>query len=92
MARETHAVNTVVALLLLAPTLAAVIIGTLLLLGVKPHLVFLPGFVVLSTLKTFGFRAPNAVGVLSTLILWWGIVIVIWLGLQRVWRGRRRKA
>jgi hypothetical protein len=86
MARDTRAVNAVIALLLLAPILAAVIIATLLLFGVKPQLVFLPGHVVLSRLAAFGFRAPNAVGVLSTEFFWWVIVIVVWLGVRRLWR------
>ena len=75
-----------VALLLLAPVLAAVIIGTLLLLGVDPHLVFLPGFAVKSGLESFGFHVPNRVGVLSTVVLWWAIVVSVWLALRRLWR------
>jgi hypothetical protein len=81
------AVLRVVALLIVAPILAAVIISTLLLFGVEPHLVFLPGFVVQSRLEAFGFRhVTNRVGVLSTVVLWWGIVVLVWLTLRRLWR------
>ena len=76
-----------VALLLLAPVLAVVIIATLLLLGVEPHLVFLPGFVVKSRLEAFGFHVPNAVGVLTTVVVWWTIVVSVWLALRRLRPG-----
>jgi len=69
MTVSTRAVLALVALLLVAPTLAAVLIGALLLFGVDPHLVFLPGHVVKSGLETFGVHASNRVGVLSTLIV-----------------------
>jgi hypothetical protein len=76
-----------VALLVLAPILAAVMIGTLLLLGVDPHLVFLPGFVVKARLEAFGFHVPNRVGVLSTVVFCWAIIVSVWLALRRLWRG-----
>ena len=76
--------RTVIGLLLLAPILAAVLIAALLLFGVKPHLVFLPGHAVRSGLAARGFRAPNAVGVLTTFVVWWGIVAAVWLGVRRV--------
>ncbi len=76
-----------VALFVLAPVLAAVIISTLLLFGVQPHLVFLPGFFVKERLAAFGFRAPNAVGVLTTVAVWWAIVVVLWLAVRRLWRS-----
>jgi hypothetical protein len=75
-----------VALLLLAPILAAVMIATLLLLGVEPHLVFLPGFVIKSRLEAFGFHVPNQVGVISTVVIWWAIIVSVWLALRRLWR------
>jgi predicted membrane metal-binding protein len=53
---------TAIALLVVAP-IGAVVISVLLLFGVTPHLVFLPGFAVRAKLSTLGFQAPNAVGV-----------------------------
>jgi hypothetical protein len=82
----TRPVLGLVALLVLAPILAAVLICTLLLLGVEPHLVFLPGFFIKSRLEAFGFHVPNAVGVLTTGILWWAIVVSVWLALRRLRR------
>lgn len=75
-----------VALLLVAPIGAAVIISVLLLFGVTPHLVFLPGFALRTTLAALGIHAPNAVGVLVTLAAWWAIIVIVWLGARRVWR------
>jgi hypothetical protein len=50
-------------------------------------LVFLPGFAVKSSLESFGFHVPNPVGVLSTVVLWWAIIVSVWLALRRLWRG-----
>lgn len=73
---------TAIALFVIAPIGAAVIISVLLLFGVTPHLVFLPGFAVRSGL---GFHTPNAVGVLVTLIAWWAIIVIVWVGVRRIW-------
>ena len=73
-------------LVVLAPIGAAVTVGTLLLLGVNPHTVFLPGLIVKSWLEAFGFHAPNAVGVLSTVFLWWAVIVAAGLA----WDRRRR--
>jgi hypothetical protein len=78
-----------VALLVVAPIAAVVIIATLLLLGVSPHLVFLPGLFVKSRLEGFGFHVPHAVGVLTTVFIWWAIVVSLWLGLRRLFHERR---
>ena len=86
MAALPRALLALVALLVLAPTLAVVIISALLLFGVDPHLVFLPGHVVKSRLEAVGFHSPNWVGVLSTVVVWWGIVLLVWLAVRRVWR------
>ena len=80
-----------VALLVVAPIGAAVIISTLLLFGVTPHSAFLPGFVVKSRLEAFGFHVPNAVGVLTTVFLWWVIIVLVWLGLRRLFRLDQRR-
>lgn len=72
-------------LLVLAPIGAAVLVGALLLFGVEPHVVFFAGHVVKSWLKALGFNAPNAVGVLSTVFVWWVLIVVIGLLWER-WR------
>jgi len=71
-----------IALFVLAPILAVVVICTLLLFGVEPGLVFLPG----QFLKA-RFHAPNSVGVVATAIVWWAILVAVWLALRRLWRG-----
>ena len=75
-----------VALLLLAPLLAVVLIAALLLFGVEPHLVFLPGHALKSWLGNLGIHAPNAVGVIATTVVWWAIIVLVWLGLRRGWQ------
>lgn len=65
----------------LAPVAAAVIVGVLLLFGVPAHVVFFAGFALKSWLK-----APNAVGVVATVFVWW--VVIVSIGL--LWeRGKR---
>lgn len=86
---RARAVLALVGVFLLAPALAAVMIGVLLLFGVDPHLVFLPGHLVKSGLEVLGIRAPNPVGVLSTVVCWWAIVLAVWLALRRVIAARR---
>jgi hypothetical protein len=75
-------------LVVLAPIGAAVTVGTLLLLGVEPHTVFLPGHTVKSWLGAIGFHAPNSVGVLSTVFLWWAVIAAAGLA----WERRRRRS
>ncbi len=82
--RSGNTVRALVGLLLLAPVLAAVIIAALLLFGVEPHLVFLPGHFVRARLAALGINAPNRVGVLATVFVWWAIVVSVWLVLRRV--------
>jgi hypothetical protein len=79
-------VLTVVALFVIAPIGAAVVISVLLLFGVTPHLVFLPGFAVRSKLAALGVHAPNSVGVLVTLVVWWAIIVMVWLLARRFWK------
>jgi len=76
----------VVALFVVAPIGAAVVISALLLFGVTPHLVFLPGFFVRAKMEALGFHAPNAVGVLTTVVFWWVIIVLVWLAARRVLR------
>jgi len=77
---------TAIALLVVAPIGAAVVISVLLLFGATPHTVFLPGFVVRSKLATLGIHAPNAVGVLVTLVTWWAVLVIVWVVVRRLWR------
>jgi hypothetical protein len=78
-----------VALLVLAPLLAAVLIAMLLLVGVEPHSVFLPGHFVKARFEAVGVHAPNAVGVLTTVAVWWAIIVSAWLVLRLLWRRGR---
>ena len=80
-----------VAIFIAAPVLAVVIISTLLLVGVTPHLVFLPGFFLKARLQALGFHPPNAIGVLTTGFVWWVIVVAIWLAVRRLATERRAK-
>jgi hypothetical protein len=75
-----------IALLIVAPIAAAVIISVLLLFGAEPHLVFLPGLFAKARLEAFGFHVPKPVGVLVTEFFWWVIVVLVWLGLRRLLR------
>ena len=83
---EGSPVLRMVALFVVAPIGAAVVISALLLFGVTPHLVFLPGFFVRARIEAFGIHAPNAVGVLTTVVFWWAIIVLIWLAARRVLR------
>ena len=69
---------------LLSGLLAVVIIAVLLLFGVDPHLVFTPGFIVMSWCENLGFHVPNRVGVLSTVLLWWVTIIAVRFALARL--------
>jgi hypothetical protein len=83
---ESRRLLAVIALFVIAPIGAAVLISVLLLFGVTPHLVFLPGFAVRAKLAALGFHTPNAVGVLVTLAVWWAIIVIVWLIVRRLWR------
>ncbi|HEV7571228.1 MAG TPA: hypothetical protein VGQ21_06980 [Thermoanaerobaculia bacterium] len=86
MLARSSRVLTLIALFVVAPIGAAVVISVLLLFGVTPHLVFLPGFAVRSKIAALGVHAPNAVGVLVTLVAWWAIIVIVWLAVGRLWR------
>jgi hypothetical protein len=83
MAAKSSRLLPVVALFIVAPIGAAVVISVLLLFGATPHFVFLPGFVVKAKLASLGIRAPNAAGVLATLVFWWAVIVVVWLIVRR---------
>jgi hypothetical protein len=63
----------------LSGLLAVVLIATLLLLGVQPHAVFTVGFVVRSWCEALGFQVPKAVGVVSTVFVFWVLIVALWL-------------
>lgn len=72
--------------LVLAPIGAVVAVCAMLLFGVKPHSVFAVGFAIRSL---FGAHAPNAIGVVSTVGVWWAAIVIV--GLLWEWgRARRR--
>jgi hypothetical protein len=76
---------TLTAVLVVAPVGAVVVIGALLLFGVTPHFVFMPGFFVKSGLERFGLHPPKPVAVISTAVAWWVVVLAVWLGVRRLW-------
>ena len=84
MTPSSPAVLKVVAILIVAPIGAAVVISALLLFGVDAHLVFLPGFFVKSKLETLGFHVANRVGVVITLVFCWKIIVSVWLALRKL--------
>jgi len=90
MAAGSSRALTLIALFVVAPVGAAVVISVLLLFGVTPHLVFLPGFAVRSKLAALGVHAPNGVGVLVTLAVWWAIIVIVWLAVRSIGRSMRR--
>jgi hypothetical protein len=86
MSSRSRIVLGLIAVLVVAPIGAAVIISALLLFGVEPHTVFLPGWFVQSRLRALGFRAPNPVAVMSTAVFWWAIIVGVWLAVRRLLR------
>ena len=71
-------------LLVVAPVGAAVVVAVLLLFGVTTHTVFRPGFALLGFLRAQGVHAPNAVGVLTTVGMWWLIIVALGLTWERI--------
>lgn len=69
----------VLAFVVLTGVLTVMMITTLLLFGVEPHLVFTPGFAVKAFFEKLGFHVPNRVGVLATGFLYWSAIVAIWL-------------
>lgn len=69
----------------LAPIGAVVAVAAMLLFGVKPHTVFAVGFAIKSAL---GPHTPNAVGVVSTVAIWWAAIVIVGLLWEKV-RPRR---
>jgi hypothetical protein len=73
-------------ILILAPVGAAVVVAALLLFGVGPQVVFAPGRAIQSLIHAAGLHAPNRVGVVTTVGLWWMIIVAIGL----LWDRRKR--
>ena len=71
----------------LAPIGAVVIVSVLLLFGVHPRVVFAPGWTALSALRSAGLHAPNAVGVITTVGLWWLLFVIVGVA----WESRSRR-
>jgi len=71
------------AFVILAGMLAIVIIAALLLFGVEPQLVFTPGFLVKAWLEHLGFHVSNRLGVLSTVLLLWGVIVGVRFAVAR---------
>ncbi|MEA2236180.1 MAG: hypothetical protein QOC81_904 [Thermoanaerobaculia bacterium] len=86
MTPRDRPVYKLVFLFILAPIGAAVTVSALLLFGVEAHSVFYAGFAFKSWLKTLGIAAPNAVGVLATVFIWWIVIVAIGL----MWERSRR--
>lgn len=72
------------AFLALTLVLAVLLIATLMLVGVRPAAVFAPGFAVKALFARAGIKVPNGVGVLSTVAVWWGGIVLAWLALRRL--------
>jgi hypothetical protein len=85
-----HPVFLAIFLLILAPIGAAVVVSTLLLLGVQPRVVFAPGWAVKSLLEVCGVHVANRVAVASTVTFFWAVFAV--LGLAWEWLRRRTAA
>ena len=86
MIRCAHPAFFVIFIVIVAPIGAAVVVAALLLFGVQPRIVFAPGWAVKSFLEVCGIHAPNAVGVASTVALWW----LLFAALGLAWERRRR--
>lgn len=90
MIRRAHPAFLAIFVVLVAPVGAVVVVSALLLFGVHPRVVFAPGWAVMSVLRSFGVRAPNAVGVVGTVGLWWLLFVasgVAWDRLRRAMNG-----
>jgi hypothetical protein len=85
MAARERPVYRAIFLVVLAPIGAAVTVSALLLFGATPRVVFFPGQIAKSSLHALGIHAPNSVGVLSTVFVWWVVIVVLGLAWER-WR------
>jgi len=77
-----------IAFVLLTGVLSVVIITVLLLFGVAPRAVVMPGFLIKSWGEGLGMHLPNRVGVVSTVVLLWAAIIAIRFAIARIARGK----
>ena len=87
MIARAHPAFLVLFVALVAPLGAVVVVSALLLFGMHPRSVFAPGWAVKSFLESFGIHAPNAVGVATTVGLWW--LLFVTAGLAWEWHRAR---
>lgn len=73
-----------VVFVVLSAALAFMVMATLLLVGVEPRLVFAPGFTVRAWCQALGFHASNRVGVLSTGLFYWAVIVAVWLATRKL--------
>jgi len=90
MTARANPVFLAIFLIVLAPVGAAVLVATLLLLGVEPQIVFAPGRAVRSLLELCGFHVANRVAVAGTVVSWWAVFAALGLAWER--RRWRRAA
>lgn len=84
MALDRSALLRLVAIFVVAPIGAAVLLTLVLLLGAKPALVFLPGHALRAALASLGFHVHNRVGVLATFVIWWAIFVFVWWVVRKI--------
>ena len=85
MVSRPHQAFFAIFVVLVAPVGAVVLVAVLLLFGVPPPLVFAAGWALKSFLQACGFNPPNAVGVATTVGLWW----LIFVAVGAAWDRRR---
>lgn len=81
--RRSHPAFLAIFVFVLAPVGAAVVVSAMLLFGLHPRVVFAPGWAVKSLFEHAGIHAPNAIGVASTVGLWWVLFVVAGLAWER---------
>lgn len=87
MIPRNHPAFLILFVAVVAPVGAVVVVAVLLLFGMNPRSVFAPGWAVKGFLESLGVHAPNAVGVATTVGLWWLLFVVA--GLAWEWRRTR---
>ena len=88
MTARAHPAYLVLFVVVVAPLGAVVLVTALLLFGLHPRSVFAPGWELKSFLESLGIHAPNAVGVATTVGLWWLVIVAAGL----VWEWHRMRS
>jgi hypothetical protein len=83
MLRPAHPAYFAIFVLLVAPLGAVVLISALMLFGIAPRAVFAPGWAVKSLFEARGAHVPNAVGVATTVALWWLLIVAVGAAWER---------